>query len=183
MVITEVCYLLARRGHGTPQLAAAFLESLTAGELDARSRQLTARTSRSSFPATATPLSSSRRSSADIHAPEPSAGTATRKAVGRSQSDRRMPCATQGWYQSYSQRLQASDQRLLVIGPTPGPHPSCTCRTARTPYAVRRPPHRRTLVDDADPIQPQRNCGSKARRGLLPDVVEPAKSYDHGVAR
>jgi len=34
MVITEVCYLLARRGRGTPQLAAAFLESLAAGELD-----------------------------------------------------------------------------------------------------------------------------------------------------
>ncbi|ABD13381.1 VapC toxin family PIN domain ribonuclease [Frankia sp. CcI156] len=34
MVITEVCYLLARRGHGTPQLAATFLESLAAGELD-----------------------------------------------------------------------------------------------------------------------------------------------------
>jgi predicted nucleic acid-binding protein len=34
MVITEVCYLLARRGHGTPHLAAAFLESLAAEELD-----------------------------------------------------------------------------------------------------------------------------------------------------
>ena len=33
MVVTEVCYMLARPLHGSPKLAAVFLDALAAGEL------------------------------------------------------------------------------------------------------------------------------------------------------
>jgi len=147
MVITEVCYLLARRGRGTPQLAAAFLESLAAGELDveapttadfdraaqlvrryadlrstqstprwslqrnawahARSRRSTARTSRSSFPATATPSSFCPRPSANVRAPRRTPSlTGAHKTASRSQTGCRTPCAIQGWYRSCRRRIR-----------------------------------------------------------------------------
>lgn len=34
MVVTEVCYLLARRGHGSPALAATFLDAIAGEGLD-----------------------------------------------------------------------------------------------------------------------------------------------------